>query len=306
MVGGIGAPTPDLEYATLAKFDNLVATGAIIWGPSDPEYRDTELPHDIGLLDNIYDFPVEFRVAPAFSNRLGPVPSYVAGNSKPPSFIGPDPVLVAARIGETHTLAFSKFCVLRPHFVLYPNQFERHSPELTGQDLHAAWQVLKAFPRTPLMMIHNYGSASGGLRGHKHMEVFPKPGSSGDVVSVPTVPYENHIIALSAQTSPEDLEQKYNNIVSLAAQDLVFDRRTSYNVVMTKDWIMAIARKCTGLPGLEVDAAGMIGMVWVGSEEEKEAWIDMGPINYLELLGIPPLQMYDSLSLDRSRYRLDH
>ncbi|KAF3099473.1 hypothetical protein TWF102_005449 [Orbilia oligospora] len=275
MAGEIGTSTPDLEDATLAKFDGLVATGKIIWGPSDPEYRDTELPYDIGLLENIYDFPVEFRVAPAFSNRLDPIPSYVAGNSKPALFIGPDPALVAARIGETHTLAFFKFCVPRPHLVLYPNQFERQSANLTEQDLHAAWQVLKAFPRTPLMMIYNYANS----------QFF-----SGAVVSVPTVPYENHIIALSTQTSLQDLVQKYNTIVSLVARDLLFDRRPSYNVVMTKDWIMAIARKCIGHPGLEVDAAGMVGMVWVGSEEEKEAWIDMGPTNYLELLGIPPVQ----------------
>ncbi|KAF3279503.1 hypothetical protein TWF970_004056 [Orbilia oligospora] len=301
MAGEIGTSTPDLEDATLAKFDNLVATGKIIWGPSDPEYRDTGLIYEIGLLENSYEFPVEFRVAPAFSNRLDTIPSYVAGNSKPALFTGPDPALVAARIGETHTLAFFKCCVPRPHLVLYPNQFEGQSANLTEQDLHAAWQVLKAFPRTPLMMIYNYGSASGGPQGHKHMEMFPKPGHSGfklfpdlaslkqrDVVSVPTMPYKNYIIALSAQTSPEDLVQKYNTIVSLATHDLLFHRRTSYNVVMTKDWIMAIARKYIGHPGLEVDAAGMIGMVWVGSEEEKEAWIEIGPTNYLGLLGIPP------------------
>lgn len=117
-------------------------------------------------------------------------------------FVDPDPDFVVAKIGETHTLIFSKFCVPRPHLVLYTNQFELQSDDLTKSDLDSAWRVLEAFPKTPSMMICSCGVDAESSQGHKHMQVFPKPGGrdfklfpclanlpEGDVVTVPTVPY---------------------------------------------------------------------------------------------------------------------
>ncbi|KAK6511786.1 hypothetical protein TWF481_000692 [Arthrobotrys musiformis] len=278
----------DLEDIALTKFDNLVAKGEIIWGPSDPEYVELE------------GFQFEFRLAPALLKK--PILSrHAVGRSKPVGpFVDPDPEFVVAKIGATHTLIFSKFCVPRPHLVLHTNQFELQSDDLTSSDLDAAWQVLGAFPKTPSMMIYNCGVDAGSSQGHKHMQVFPKPEGQkfklfpdlaslpeGDVITLPKVPYRHYVVALPANPSLEDIVRRYNTLVGLAKLALEKIEGTAHNVVMTKDWIMVIPRSSKGCDGVGANAAGMMGMVWVGSELERNSWTNFGLTSYLQKLGMP-------------------
>ncbi|KAK6335171.1 hypothetical protein TWF718_010608 [Orbilia javanica] len=287
MMVGDFAPI-DLEDTALTKFDRLVAAGEIIWGPSTPEYVEHE------------GFQFEFRLAPALLKK--PILSRNApGRSKPVGpFVDPDPDFVVGKIGETHTLIFSKFCVPRPHLVLHTNQFELQSDDLTKSDLDSAWRVLGAFSKTPSMMIYNCGVDAGSSQGHKHMQVFPKPEGrnfnlfpdltslpEGNVVTLPNVPYKHYIIALPERPTADDLVERYRTLVGLAKLTLQDTGGTAHNVVMTKDWIMVIPRSSKGFEGVGANAAGMVGMVWVGSEEERNRWTSLGLGAYLQKLGVP-------------------
>ncbi|KAK6353871.1 hypothetical protein TWF730_008293 [Orbilia blumenaviensis] len=278
----------DLEEVAVAKFDNLVTAEEILWGPSEPEYVEHE------------GFQFEFRLAPALLKK--PILSrHAPGRSKPVGpFVDPDPNFVVAKIGDTHTLIFSKFCVPRPHFVLHTNQFELQSDDLTRSDLDASWRVLQAFPKTPSMMIYNCGVDAGSSQGHKHMQVFPKPESQefklfpdlarlseSDVSTCQNIPYKHYIIALPENPSVEDLVRRHNSLVGLAKIALEKVGGTAHNVVMTKDWIMVIPRRSKGCDGVGANAAGMMGMVWIGSEKERDSWTAFGLTQYLQGLGIP-------------------
>ncbi|KAK6510484.1 hypothetical protein TWF506_009590 [Arthrobotrys conoides] len=283
-----GAPKPHLEEVVIKKFDSLVAAEQIIWGHSEPEY----------VTDKGFQF--EFRLAPALLKKPMLSGHGTERNNPDGSFADPDPNFVIGKLGETHTLIFSKFCVPRPHFVLHTNQFELQSDDLTRSDLDSAWQVLETFSRTPYMMIFNCGVDAGSSRSHKHMQFFPKPEGpvfklfpdqahliEGDVVTIPTVPYKHYITALPAKPLVDDLVQRYNILVGLAKIALEPVKGTAHNVVMTKDWIMVIPRAWRGFDRAGANAAGMVGMVWVGSDQERQDWSTFGLTSYFHKLGLP-------------------
>ncbi|EPS40878.1 hypothetical protein H072_5248 [Dactylellina haptotyla CBS 200.50] len=277
----------NLEQVAIEKFDNLVDVGEIIWGPSEAEYVEHE------------GFQFEFRLAPALLKK--PILSRNAeGRSKPLGpFVDPDPNFVVGKIGDTHTLIFSKFCVPRPHLVLHTNQFALQTDDLTTADLDAAWQTLEAFEKTPSMMIYNCGVDAGSSQGHKHMQVFPKPErgfnlfpddaelSKEDVITVPHVPYRHYILALPKKPSIEDIVTRYQKVIKSAKAALGGIEGAAYNIAMTKDWIMAIPRRSKGAEGVGANTAGMLGMVWIGSQKERESWTAFGLSKYLQTLGMP-------------------
>lgn len=62
---------------------------------------------------------------------------------------------------------------------------------------------------------------------------------------------------------------------------------TTYNVVMVKQWIILIPRASKGYDGIGANGAGMMGLVWVGSKQEREGWTRLGMSKYLQYLGVP-------------------
>ncbi|EWC48380.1 hypothetical protein DRE_02149 [Drechslerella stenobrocha 248] len=282
--------TLNIERDVVAKFDRLVDGGEIIWGPSEAEY----VVHE--------GFQLEFQLAPALLKK--PILSrHAPDRSKPYGpFSNPDPNFVVAQIDDTHTLIFSKFCVPRPHLVLHTNVFALQTDDLTASDLSSAWRTLGVFAAAPAMMIYNCGVDAGSSQGHKHMQVFPKPDirkfqlfpdrcramlPKEGVVTLPDTPYKHYVVALPNEPSQDDIVGRHNKVVELAKAALGKDEGAAYNIVMTKDWVMAIPRRSKGNEGVGANAAGMMGMIWVGSQEERDCWTTFGLTRYLQTLGVP-------------------
>lgn len=59
-----------------------------------------------------------------------------------------------------------------------------------------------------------------------------------------------------------------------------------YNVVVVREWMLVIPRRHHGREGVECNAVGMMGMVWVRDEEEREGWVRLGMTEHLRWLGI--------------------
>jgi len=60
-----------------------------------------------------------------------------------------------------------------------------------------------------------------------------------------------------------------------------------HNVILVKEWIMVIPRRGGKVGGSAVNAAGMIGMVWVKSEKELQEWHRLGIDESLASFGVP-------------------
>lgn len=55
---------------------------------------------------------------------------------------------------------------------------------------------------------------------------------------------------------------------------------------MTREWTVVIPRRADQVSGLSANAAGMMGLVWVSTEEEMEKWKRKGPWGILGELGM--------------------
>ena len=104
------------------------------------------------------------------------------------------------------------------------------------------------------------------------------------------IPYTHFIHGLPSDATSEHIFQKYEELMSLI--DPAISRGAdgitpSHNVIIVPEWIMVIPRvhgRC-GLAG--ANAAGMLGMIWVKNQEERDTWFDLGVVSHLQYLGSP-------------------
>lgn len=59
-----------------------------------------------------------------------------------------------------------------------------------------------------------------------------------------------------------------------------------YNVAMTADWIAVIPRRTSNGP-YGANAAGMLGIVYLPDQEERDKWSQLGYAEQLVAFGIP-------------------
>jgi ATP adenylyltransferase len=200
-------------------------------------------------------------------------------------------------LGSTHLLAFNKFPAARPHcLILTQDGFRRQYEALDTDDLAAACQVMSSL-ETRHLLLFNCGIDSGCSRLHKHMHIFPAP--SPDQFSLwpdfdePHVPFkffmhrfQNGLPRVGEILSIyEALLRQAGAAMGRAAEEK--DTAVPHNVVMDRNWLVVIPRRAAGWDGADTNAAGMLGMIWVHSEEKMNLWLGKGPANVLAQIGVP-------------------
>ncbi|AEO68698.1 uncharacterized protein THITE_2118277 [Thermothielavioides terrestris NRRL 8126] len=282
------------ERQLLEKFDRLVEQGLVVYNQN---YR------LINLSDQGFSF--QFRVLSSLANKpqaprgdkeTASLPQADQPGCRPGSDIDVSGFEVAV-IGDSHLVAANKFPAARPHFlILTQDGFRRQHEPLDLQDLAAACQVLSALESRHLLLF-NCGIDSGCSRMHKHMQVLPAPDPQAFALwpdeDAPVVPFRFFRRRFQdGLPTPDVLLGIYQGLVRQAGravngatgrgQEVV-----AHNVVMNRNWLVVIPRRAAGWAGAETNAAGMLGMVWVHSEEKMEAWLERGPANVLARIGIP-------------------
>ncbi|KAJ9604327.1 hypothetical protein H2200_011161 [Cladophialophora chaetospira] len=283
----------DLEGLCIARFDELVATGQLIYEDSTAE--------------NVEDqgFRFNFRFVPHLQRKPilpADAPQRKTGKGHNP-FLDPTPSEVLSSVGQTHRLLINKFSVYRPSLLLITREFAPQKDGLDRTDLAAAWTVLRHF-KQPYMMIYNCGFESGSSQGHKHMqmwpypdekelgfELFPSKADSEVYVSndIANVPHKHFALRLSKDVDLEGLVETYDRLLQGVRQShRAFGGGKDYNVILVKDWMCMIPRRHSGLDrGAGANSASAIGLVWIQNDEEKKAWTSEGPAEYLRYVGIP-------------------
>lgn len=180
----------------------------------------------------------------------------------------------------------------------------RYSPQtddLNESDIAAAWAVLKAFS-TPQMAIYNCGVNAGSSQGHKHLQVFLLPtsmsqglfpmraNSSERIMNmISNVPFKHFVLRTTADATARDLFGKYQRLLKETRVALERAQAGSdYNVIFTVDWIALIPRRTAVWGGpFGANAAGMLGIVTVPNQQQRDQWAELGYTEYLTRLGIP-------------------
>lgn len=210
-----------------------------------------------------------------------------------------DPAFTVSTIGSHHKLILNKFCVVRPQFVLHTKDFEKQSDPLTYSDVNALRQTMQELGPGKYIGIFNCGAKAGSSIGHKHMQVFPTSDhvlfqdhlvsqhraddSSTEIWRHPKVPYEHAILPITHSTSPDAIHKLYLEL----RQNMRLDQDYPHNVIMTSTSIAIIPRTQARIRCMAANAASMVGMVWVKTEDELNAWKEYGPMKVLAEVGLP-------------------
>ncbi|KAL2167545.1 hypothetical protein VTG60DRAFT_1131 [Thermothelomyces hinnuleus] len=279
-----------------ANFDSRTEDGTVVF---NKDYR------TITLADNGFEF--EFRILSGLKKK--PVvpgeqtPSATSSSGcRPGSDIDVSGYEVAD-IGSTHLLAYNKFAAARPHLLLVTQDgYRRQHERLDRHDFAALCQVLSALQRRErYLAIFNCGVDGGCSRLHKHLQVFPAP-SAGDFAlwpdrhdpaTWPALPFECFIHRFGAEfPSADALTGIYETLLSQAERAVGYEpdeeskKAVPHNVVLDRKWILVVPRRNAGLNGVVVNAAAMLGMVWVANDEMLERWKELGPANLLARVGV--------------------
>lgn len=248
----------------------------------------------------------EFRVVPHIKKKpitASDAPQRKTGKGGFNPFLNPDPNFVISPVGESHTLLLNKFCVCRPSILLTTREFAPQTNALDVTDLTATWAVLHRLG-TSYYAIYNCGFEAGSSQGHKHLQFFPYPSkddltfelfpsqatSTTEVSSdIPNVPLRHFALRLPADASSKDVAASHDWLLEkMRESQKEFGSGPDHNVVLTRDWICLIPRSHNGVDkAASANALGVLGVVWVASEEEKEVWTTLGPAKHLRYLGIP-------------------
>lgn len=208
--------------------------------------------------------------------------------------------------------------MFRPqHLLLTLDPLRRQSEPLDGQDLAAAWAALTSLDDNvegeKHYVVYNGGKEAGSSRKHKHMQLLSRPRKQdGDLELLPyREPRDLGVGALPCVAFAERLDTLQGKDVDVAGRALAeivaghftktretlnideADKETqvAHNVIMTTDWLMTIPRRLTTIEGYlhrhNVGAQGMLGLVWVTTDEQLEGWRAFGLTNVLRKLGVP-------------------
>lgn len=220
-----------------------------------------------------------------------------------------DPAFLVPSIATTptHKLILNKFCLFRPQYLLLTRDATRRQGEaLDAADLLAAWRVLGAV-RPEGYVVYNGGRGAGGSRRHKHLQVLSLPGVDGeegggrglwpkDMGAMPYLWYEHRF-----EWEGRGEEEVVDGLVAAVGEHGRLCRevlgvgedgdegRFEHNVILTRGRLVTIPRRrgtVEGIKGHNVGAQGMLGLVWVGNEEQMEGWKAIGPVQVLAELGV--------------------
>lgn len=105
-----------------------------------------------------------------------------------------------------------------------------------------------------------------------------------DPETLPEIPFQHALILLPQNASWQDVMGQYQKCLHKSRE--IGKGSTAYNVLFVRKWMIVIPRTSKGKEGVGANSAGMLGMVWVKNEKERQAWTEFGMSRYLRSLGV--------------------
>lgn len=82
--------------------------------------------------------------------------------------------------------------------------------------------------------------------------------------------------------------ETYNRLLEeMRSVQIRFSDIKAYNAAFTRDWMCLIPRTHARKDDAGANTAGMLGMVWLRDQAERDTWARLGYSSYLRYLGIP-------------------
>jgi ATP adenylyltransferase len=102
------------------------------------------------------------------------------------------------------------------------------------------------------------------------------------------VPFKHYVIRLPSHADANTVYKAYLRLLDTSRNELakLGEDSRDYNVAMTADWIAIIPRRTSQGP-YGANAAGMLGIVYLPDQQERDKWSQAGYTKQLVAFGIP-------------------
>jgi ATP adenylyltransferase len=205
----------------------------------------------------------------------------------------PDERLIITQLNNTHDLALNLFCVDRPQLlILTLDSYKRQHEALDADDFTVMLDTLARFPN--FYVIFNCGEKGGCSRVHKHLQGIRGPPYAFDTLLSQTgkVPFQYFVHRFPGgfeAASAANVSAVYDDFMAKCRSLMQIDEQEAcpHNVVMWKDHLIVIPRRQGSTQGASSNAGGMLGSVWVTSQEHVDEWLKVGCADVLRELGVP-------------------
>jgi ATP adenylyltransferase/5',5'''-P-1,P-4-tetraphosphate phosphorylase II len=244
---------------------------------------------------------MEIRICPALATK-----PHTVGASNPrfnasrkygegSDLFCPDERLNIAQLNGTHQLALNLFCVERPQLLMLTLDSQKRQYEtLNLDDMKVMLEVLRRFPS--FYVIFNCGRKGGCSRVHKHMQGLRGPPYAFDLVTsaLTTTPFQRFVQVFEHEqgfigTPASNIFSVYGEFIDECRKmlDIRDQEPCPHNVVMWQNSLIVIPRRKGSHNRASANAGGMMGSVWVSSDEDLGVWTKAGVANVLQELGVP-------------------
>lgn len=216
-------------------------------------------------------------------------------------FLPPEPELTVTEISGTHIAVLNKFNVLERHLLIVTRSFEHQETLLGFNDFHA---LLTCMAEYDSLGFYNGGVVAGASQPHKHLQLVPLPlASKGSPVPMSPLltgpgPLCERLafphsfrrlrapIVKSTEEAAAQAQSLYLEMLSdIGIQTVMSDgeQRQShpYNLLVTRDWILAVPRTEEFFQGISVNALGFVGSLFVKTQDQLDLIRREGPMRIL-------------------------
>ncbi|MBD0315389.1 MAG: phosphorylase, partial [Nitrospiraceae bacterium] len=217
-----------------------------------------------------------------------------------------DPAVFVADLSPTHVALLNKFTILSHHLLIVTRLFEEQQAFLTQRDCEA---LLIGLTEIDGLVFYNAGPAAGASQRHKHLQLIPLPDLAGprlpiepllrsaqilgDIGCLPGLPFR-HAYGLM---EPEWLDPgkdasasflaRYRTLLRTAGMSPEAEPAPSYNLLVTRQWLLLVPRRQECFDGISVNALGFAGTLLVKTAAQLSALRERGPMTALQQVALP-------------------
>jgi ATP adenylyltransferase len=206
-------------------------------------------------------------------------------------FLDPEPDLLVAEVSASHRCVLNKFNVLDTHLLIVTRDFK---PQLSGLDLADMEALSLCLAEIDGLGFYNGGTVAGASQAHRHLQLVPLPLAPGSV-GMPTerlLPSKSGSVAdfrfrhAFARLPAGDGATLFTTCNRLLAELAVDPTRDPWNLLVTRSWMLAVARSQEHWQGVSVNALGYAGSLLVRDRSSLEQLRQVGPMAVLEAVSV--------------------
>jgi ATP adenylyltransferase len=219
-------------------------------------------------------------------------------------FLPPEPELTVADVSATHLAVLNKFNVLDRHLLIVTRRFEHQEALLNIDDFRALFACMTEYDG---LGFYNGGVLAGASQIHKHLQLVPLPlAQDGPSVPIeplltgpgphcPALPFEHSLRRLDstvghgfAEVAEQAMSSYSEMLADLGVGPTMGDRErrqsAPYNLLVTKDWMLAVPRAAEFFQNVSINALGFAGSLFVRDREGLDVVRREGPMRVLQVV----------------------